>query len=208
MKMRIFLFLMLFPVIVNAQWNLLSFKAGVYTPYDLKTGAIYGIDYGTVLDNNISLMLSGDLYYKSIINENYLDNSERLGINIRTGQRLSEWIGWHLPITAKVRFEIPLEKSLLRPYAVAAIGYGVTHVSYTAFDSNNQDNEGNSFTYNGVVWQLGAGLLYRIGRNTDLLFEIIQNSAEFTEHEDFNRFTTLNSSGLIFRLGVSLEFLR
>ncbi|MGE5683077.1 MAG: outer membrane beta-barrel protein [Bacillota bacterium] len=209
MKVKIFLFMLLFPVLLQAQqWNMLSLKAGVYTPYDLKTGAIYGIDYGTVLNKNISLMISGDLYYKSIVNDNYLESSDRLGVNIRTGQRLNEWTGWHLPLTGKIRYEIPLENSLVCPYAVGALGYGVTHVSFMSYDNTGRDGEENSFTYNGIVWQLGLGVLYRVSRNTDLLFEVIQNSAEFTEHEDFNRFTTLNSSGVLFRLGVSLEFLR
>ncbi|MEI7811831.1 MAG: outer membrane beta-barrel protein [Ignavibacteria bacterium] len=209
MKLRIFLLIIAFPALVSAQWHSLALKAGVYTPYDLKTGAIYGIDYSTIFNDNLSLLVSCDLYYKSIANDAYLESSKRLGADIQTVQRLSEWVGWHLPVTVKLRFEIPLEQTFFRPFIVGGLGYGVTHISYQSFaDSLDNSSKSSSLTYNGLVWQFGGGILYRIGNNTDMIFEIIQNSAEFQHNEDNFRFTTLNSSGIIFRLGVSFEFKR
>ncbi|MGE5498250.1 MAG: outer membrane beta-barrel protein [Syntrophothermus sp.] len=206
MKTRILLLILIFPVLLSAQWKTFSFKAGVYTPFDLKTGAVYGIDYGAYLDKNIALLFSGDLYYKSILNDSFLESSDQLGVNIKTGQHLGEWTGWHLPLTGKIRFEFPMENKLFRPYVIAGVGYGFTRISYFALNENGIDGESNSMTFNGMVWQLGAGALYRISTNTDILFEIVHNNAEFRDNIDRFRFTSLNSSGIMFRLGLSFDF--
>lgn len=189
-----------------AQWKSFTFKAGYYTPYDLKSGFIYGIDYGTMVNENIAFLISGDLYYRDIRNDSFLGSTEKLGIKINEGQRLDEWIGWHLPITAKLRIEFPVNRSLVTPFAIGGIGYGVTRVSYQTFDSYSDDSYTSSLTYHGFVWQLGGGIMYPIGRHANLLFEVMHNSAVFEKEERSHYFTQLNSSGVIFRLGLNFSF--
>jgi hypothetical protein len=206
MKKALFIMILLIPLLVNAQWKDLTFKAGVYTPYDLKSGVIYGMDYGTKLNENIVLLFGADLYYKSIVNDAYLSNEEVLGVKIRTGQRLSEWVGWHLPLTAKLRVEFPLEKLPVKPYAIGGVGYGVTHISYESYNNLNDETETESITYNGFVWQIGGGILLKLGYHSNLLFEVIHNSAYFEKEERFNQFSALNSSGVLFRVGINFQF--
>ncbi|MGE5400002.1 MAG: outer membrane protein [Ignavibacteriales bacterium] len=208
MRFKILLILLALPVISFAQLRSLSFKLGVYTPYDLKTGIIYGADYGTIIDDHITFMIGADLYYKDITNESYLSSSEKLGVKIRSGQRMSEWVAWHFPLTGKIRVEFPMQKSPVYPYVVAGIGYGITHVSYSTYNNYSERPDENSLTYHGVVWQLGGGILYNIGPNTDLLLEVMHNSADFEKEEGFNQFSALNSSGVIMRVGVHFAFRR
>ncbi|MCX6152175.1 MAG: outer membrane beta-barrel protein [Ignavibacteriales bacterium] len=206
MKNKILTFLLLLPILSIAQWKSFSFKAGVYTPYDLKNGAIYGIDYGTILNENITFLISGDLYYRSIRNDSYLNNEEKLGVKIRTGQKLNEWVGWHLPITAKLRVEFPMDRAPVSPFVVGGIGYGLTRISYESYNSFSNESETISLTYNGFVWQVGGGILYRIGPNSSLMLEIIHNAAYFEKEEKYNQFTSLNSSGVIMRIGIDFAF--
>jgi opacity protein-like surface antigen len=206
MRKSIIILFFLLPILSLAQWKNFSFKAGVYTPFDLKTGAIYGIDYGTRLNENIVFLLGGDLYYKSIVNDAYLSNEEKLGVKIRTGQRLSEWVGWHLPLTAKIRVEFPMDRIPIKPYAVGGVGYGVTHISYDTYNNSTDESETESLTYNGFVWQIGGGILFRLGYHSNLLFEIIHNSAYFEKEERYNQFSALNSSGVLFRFGIDFSF--
>lgn len=193
-------------LITTAQWKSLTFKAGYYTPYDLKSGFMYGLDYGTQINENISFLLSGDLYYRNIRNDSFLGSSERLGVKINEGQRLDEWVGWHLPVTAKIRVEFPVNRSLITPFATGGVGYGITRVSYETFDSYSDDIYTSSLTYHGFVWQLGGGIMYHLGHNSNLLFEILHNSAIFEKEEKNHYFTRLNSSGLVFRLGINFSF--
>jgi hypothetical protein len=134
MKKEIFAFLILLPVLLFPQRNDFALKIGIYTPYDLKSGVIYGIDYGSKLNENI------------------------------------------------------------------------TFLSYETYNNISYKSETNSLTYNGFVWQAGGGILFRIGRRSNLIFEIMHNSALFEKEERFNTFTTLNSSGAIFRFGLDFNF--
>jgi opacity protein-like surface antigen len=205
MKKVIITLLFFLPILSFAQWKNISFKAGIYTPYDLKSGAIYGIDYGTRLNENIVFMLGGDLYYKSIVNDAYLTNEEKLGVKIKTGQRLNEWIGWHFPLTAKLKVEFPIERVLIKPYVVGGVGYGITHVSYETYNNLTEDSETESLTYNGFVWQVGGGIMLRLGHRANLLFEVMHNSAYFEKEERYNQFSVLNSSGVLFRVGIDFQ---
>jgi opacity protein-like surface antigen len=202
MKKKIISFLILIPVISFSQRNDFALKIGIYTPYDLKTGVIYGIDYGSKINENLTFLFGADLYYKNITNDYRLGSEEKLGVKIGTGQRLNEWVGWHLPLTLKLRIEIPLERTPINPYIVGGVGYGITHISYEIYNNNSYESETSSLNYNGFVWQAGGGVLFRIGRRANLLFEIMHNSAFFEKEERYNMFTTLNSSGAIFRFGI------
>lgn len=206
-KGRVLFLLLLFPCLIsNAQWKTFSLKAGYYTPYDLKSGVIYGLDYGTYINENIAFLISGDLYYRNIVNDSFLGSSDRLGVKVKEGQRLDEWVGWHLPITAKIRVEFPVNRSLITPFVIGGVGYGITRVSYETFDSYSEDIYTSSLTYHGVVWQLGGGIMYPMGRNANLLFEVAHNSAVFEKEEKNHYFTELNSSGVLFRLGLNFSF--
>lgn len=206
MRFKILFFLLFLPVLSFAQLKSLSLKVGVYTPYDLKTGVMYGMDYGIIVNEHVTFLLGTDLYYKDITNESYLTSTEKLGVKIRSGERMSEWTAWHLPITGKVRVEFPLEKSPIYPYVVAGIGYGVTHVSYGMYSNYSEKPDESTLTYYGGVWQLGGGILYNLNRNADLIFEIMQNSASFDKDEGYNYFSNLNSSGVAFRMGIHFVF--
>jgi len=208
MKKSLYIIVLSFflPVLLNAQWKSFTFKAGYYTPYDLKSGFMYGIDYGTLINENVAFLISGDLYYRNIRNDSYLGSSERLGIKVNEGQRLDEWVGWHLPITAKIRVEFPVNRSLITPFAIGGVGYGITRVSYETFDAASDDLSTSSLTYHGVVWQLGGGIMYHLGHNSNLLFEVMHNSANFEKEEKNHYFTRLNSSGVMFRLGINFSF--
>ena len=206
MKKIITILILLLPMLSFPQMNDFAFKIGVYTPYDLNTGVIYGIDYGSKLNENITFLFGGDLYYKSIRNDSYLGSEEKLGVKIGTGQKLNEWVGWHLPLTLKLRVEFPMDRVPVKPYVVGGVGYGVTHISYEIYNNISYKSETSSLTYNGFVWQVGGGILFRIGRRANLLFEIMHNSAFFEKEERYNMFSTLNSSGAIFRFGIDFNF--
>lgn len=207
MKRVITIIIILLPVMIaNAQWKSFTFKAGYYTPYDLKSGFIYGLDYGFFANETVAFLISGDLYYREIRNDSYLGSSERLGIKIREGQRLDEWVGWHFPVTAKLRVEFPVNRSLVSPFAIGGVGYGLTRVSYETYDSYAEESDAASLTYHGMVWQIGGGIMYYFSRNSSLLFEIMHNSAVFEKEEKDHYFTEMNSSGVIFRLGINFSF--
>lgn len=204
MKKLMFILVMVLPVMLSAQWKDFSFKIGYYTPYDLKSGAVYGLDYGVILDRNVTLLFGADLYYKNITNDAYLGSYDKLGVKIRQGQILNEWTGVHVPFTGKIRFEFPVERTNVHPYIIAGLGYGFTHVSLDTYDAYSDEPEHASITYHGFVWQLGGGVMFQISRFTNLLLEINHNYAQFEKYENHNIFTTLNSSGFMFRVGIDV----
>lgn len=202
---KLLLFVLLFASFpLFAQSNSLALKAGYFAPADLKSGAIFGLDYGYIIDESVTILLGCDFFYRSIRDDADLGDAEQLGVKIGKGEHLSRWTGWHLPLTAKVKVEFPTNEERLRPYAAAGVGYGFTHVSFDKFNNLNSPSSA-SLTYDGFVWQVGGGVLYSIGSRSQLLFEAMYDGASFEKDEDNNKFTTLNSSGLIIRGGVNFQ---
>lgn len=216
MRKYLIWFLILYSVPALAQPHSWTFKVGGYFPKDLKTGMMYSIDYGQIIDEHVTILFGGDFYYRSIRNDASLGNSENLGVKIGEFEHLSEWTGWHLPLTIKAKISFPADNLRIVPYGVAGIGYGVTHVSYDLYreipdpplvnsHSNNVEvMPSSSLTYSGFVWQAGGGVMYRLGRSSDLTAEVMYNGAMFEKDEENNRYTTLNSSGITVRAGLVL----
>jgi len=201
MKRLILVFFLGMTIHLFAQANSLSLKAGYYFPADLKPGGVYGIDYGLRIDESVRLLVSGDFYYKSIRDDVNYGEAEELGVQIEQGEHLSQWVGWHLPLTLKAQIEIPSGHGRIRPFASAGLGYGLTHVSYEKYSSNSSA----AMTYGGFVWQLGGGVLIGLGSRSDFQIELLYNGASFEKNVSASKFTTLNSSGLILRGGLSLD---
>jgi opacity protein-like surface antigen len=171
-------------------------------PSELKSGVVWGADYGYVIDENVSLLIGGDLYYRNIRNITKTGEIEDMGIKQEEFQELSEWTGYHIPITGKFKIKFPMQGYRFKPYGIGGVGFGLTHVSFEGTDISNE-NQKDSLTYTGFVWQLGGGILYRIGSKSNLIIEIIYNRANF-EKENENYFTTLDSSGLMLRAGINV----
>lgn len=203
MKKFLIVFLMLFSILSMAQKNRATFTIGYYIPFNLKSGIMWNLEYGYIIDDRFSVSIGGDLYYRTVTNISDLGESEDLGVTIGVGQVMSEWSGWHLPLTAKARAEFG---NKIKPFATAGIGYGITHVSSSIYDNNTHTTNSESLTYYGFVWQVGTGALIAIGPRSNVVLCLLYNDAVFDKSEENNIFTVLNSSGIVFRAGVDFAF--
>ncbi len=205
MKKIVILFILFFVSItfLFGLSNNFTFKVGYFAPSELKSGVVWGADYGYVIDENVTFLLSGDLYYRSIRNISKTGEIESYGVNQEKFVELSEWTGLHVPVTAKFKINFPLKSYKFKPYAIGGMGFGLTNVSFEGQNVDTSNNQEESLTYTGFVWQVGGGVMYRIGSRSNLLLEVIYNRAEFEkDNEDY--FTTLDSSGLMLRAGISV----
>lgn len=199
-----------FVAVTLATSNSFSFKVGYYMPNDLPyNGIIWGADYGYQVDENVEILASGDLYVRSVEDITDRGDVEKVGVNINQYTKLSEWSAWHLPLTFKVRISFPMDDNdAIKPFAVAGIGYGITHVSFTASADADGDPlatpHEESITYSGFVWQVGGGVKMRVGSRSNLIGEFIYNGASFDKKEDELNFSNLDSSGIIIRAGINV----
>ena len=193
-------FVSIFSLSVFATSKDFSFKVGYYAPSNLKSGIVWGVDYGYAVDEAVSIGIGADLYYRTVKDIKDIGEAKDLGVTITASETMSEWKAWHLPILAKVRFNIPMSDGYeaLRPFLTGGLGYGITHVSYTI-------SKEESTTYTGFVWQIGGGAMYRLGGRSNFLVEIIYNGASFDKDESETKFTTLDSSGVMFRVGINVQ---
>ncbi|HMA68673.1 MAG TPA: outer membrane beta-barrel protein [Candidatus Mcinerneyibacterium sp.] len=196
------LIFIIFSISIFSLSNNFAFKVGYYFPSELKSGVIWGIDYGYAIDENVSVVLTGDLYYKKIRDITKKGEIEQVGVKQEIFQKLNEWKGLHIPLTVKFKVKFPVGSYKIKPYGALGIGYGMTHVSFEGTDigDNNIDD---SITYTGFVWQASGGILYRLGSRSNLVAELMYNGAKF-EKDNENYFTTLNSSGLVIRTGIDI----
>lgn len=199
MKKLLLLFIIALSFNSIAQTKCFGLKAGYYFPANLKSGVIFGLDYGYRIDESVSIMLGTDFYFKSINQDVTVGEAEELGVKITQGELLSQWFGWHLPVTLKAKIEIPLQDEGIKPFGFAGFGYGATYISYEKFN----EHQSASLTYSGFVWQLGGGAGFALGSKSNLIVEALYNGASFDKNISANRFTTLNSSGFVLRAGIN-----
>jgi hypothetical protein len=199
MKKFLLLFFIAFSLNIYAQTKCVGLKAGYNFPVNLKSGVVFGLDYGYRVDESVSILLGTDFYFKSINEDVSYGDAEQLGVKISQAEHLRQWLGWHLPVTLKARIEIPLHEEAIKPFGSAGFGYGVTHISFEKFD----EHQSASLTYNGFVWQLGGGIMFALGSRSQLMIEALYNGASFDKDLSESRYTTLNSSGVVLRAGIN-----
>ena len=172
----------------------IDFKLGVFNPEKVESGLLLGARFGSQIDNRMNIGLSFDYYHKS---DYETEGGKQINAKFSTNM---------LPIMLDIEAKFPMQyRSAIIPIVHLSFGYEMVWNKADYKEPQDGDDEGTKI-YHGFGWMLGSGILYKIGYNSDLIFEIFYNNSkpkrdagQWVLPEEFN------VSGIGARIGVRIK---
>jgi len=187
-----------------AQLHFSAIKLGYLNPKDTKAGFIIGTEISDQIDESVSLGLAVNLFRKTFTAETEVaEFNFESGVRETTIQRELEFSTTFLPIMGQATVHIPSSGNL-GWYVGGGLGY--------EFLWNNEKNFNPPQTsdrrfYKGFAWLLDAGLRYRVGSRSSLLFEAFYHNSSVKRNKTNSPaglpvWSEVDLSGLGFRFGL------
>jgi len=206
MKKYLFIFFitcLFFDFPLFAQSTILGLNGGVLFPENTESGAIIGVSWGRMLDQNISWEVEADYFWRTYTKEMTVEvnggttQSSTIVTEIENSTRM-------LPVFFKVAF-----LTQLLPKLDLKIGGGLGYVFLWNDDMNYKLDVENSEYYSGFAWQLSAGVSFPVSRAADLYGEAAYlfstpSTNEGTTAEGLPKRTEVDISGIWLRAGLRL----
>ncbi len=212
MKKITLTFVLLFSVNAFSQWNSASIKLGVFNPQAVDGGFIIGYEGNHFFDNRLSLGWSVDWFHKNYVDSKLVgDFNQYYGGVDGTINELRAKTNIHdFPFMLNMTANFPVAR-FTKFYLTGGIGAEVLLINYRNFQNPDQDEIKGAFDFN---WQIGMGILYEIGRRSDVFGELAyHNSApswtyEVTDNFGYTRTfeRSFDMSGIMFRVGFRFYY--
>jgi hypothetical protein len=183
----------------------LTFRVNYVNPENAKPGVAIGGSFGSSFNDIVTLGLGTDVYYRNYTRDTLVAETVVNGVTVSTVQRELQYSTLIFPLMAELNLKIPIAFKLSF-FGDGSIGFEFmrTHVQ------NYQDSVSEKKWYAGLAWVLGAGIMYEIGRDTDIYLEGFYKNSKVRRDLDgaseyLPIFEEVNLSGIGFRLGIALS---
>lgn len=186
-----------------AQLHFSAIKLGYMNPKDTKSGFIIGTEISDQIDESVSLGLAVNLFRKNFTAQSAVAERDfQGGTHETTIQRELEFTTTFLPIMAQASVNIPSSGNL-GWYVGGGLGYEFLWNNENNFVDKTSDRR----FYKGFAWLLDAGLRYRVGSRSSLLFEVFYHNASVKRNKTSSPaglpvWSEVNLAGLGFRFGL------
>ena len=139
MKKIICIFLILFPVLIQAQTRIGSIKLGMYDPSATGSGFIIGYEGGWYIDNNFSLGWSVDWFHKNYVDEKLVSEfNDFYGLNSTLNELRAKTNVHAIPLMGNVTISWPVTPRTMI-YATGGAGLEVLLIYYKNYNNPNND---------------------------------------------------------------------
>jgi len=182
-----------------------TIRLGYYNPKDTKSGLLIGVNLSTAVDENVDFGLSVDFFHRSYKQEREVaDTVSAGGVIEHTIVRELEFTTTAVPIMASLTLKLNSQLPFTYFFG-GGLGYELLFNKENNYETQISDTR----FYHGFCWELQGGVMYRLGRRSWLIAEVLYHDA----HVKRNRKKTeaglpiwdeVNLSGLGFRFGVRM----
>jgi len=211
-KMLMFLILSASFTILSAQHNWSAFKLGFFDPQATDAGFILGYQGGKYVDEFVDIGWSIDWFNKNYVDKALADQFSQFSPQI-SGEvnELRAKTNLHdIPVMFNITAYFDAGRKL-EAFASAAVGAEVLLVFYRNYQNPEDDELKGAFDFS---WRLSGGLVYELGRRSELLLELGYHSSapswEFEVTDDLGRKRVFerkyDMSGIMMRAGVKIYY--
>jgi len=189
-----------------AQAPYTEFKVGKFNPKAVKSGYLFGVHLGRMIDESLSWGLEINYFQR-----NYRKDVEiateftRGGTKPETKMRLLEFTTHIVPLLLKLNYEHPIAYGA--PFYVRASAGGGWEMVWNSENNYEEGIKDNRF-YSGFGWQVSAGLGIAISSSGNLFFDVFYNNSRVKRNQNVVKnlpvWEELDISGLGVKLGVSI----
>lgn len=209
---KVLMFLIICTALTSAQHNWSSFKIGLFSPQATDGGLILGYQGGKYVDEYIDIGWSVDWF-----NKNYTDktlanqfNEFNPGISGEVNELRAKTNLHDIPVMFNVTGYFDAGKKLAA-FASVGVGAEILLVFYRDYQNPDEDELKGAFDFS---WRLSGGIIYELGRRSELLLEIgyhaSEPSWEFEVEDDLGRKRVFerkyDMSGMMMRAGVKIYY--
>lgn len=184
--------------------KVLELYGGVLNPKDAPTGALFGFTYGFAVDERVDFYVGAGLYRKTYEETSYRDTSYYNHITETERIKDLEYVTTLLPLNIGTKIRFPLQRNL--NWTLKG-GLSYQFLWNRETDYNFAEPKEEKRNYNGLGWQVGAGIEYLIGSRSSVLLEGLYNSCRVTKdvNESGTIWREVNLSGFGLRAGLRVE---
>jgi hypothetical protein len=213
MKKELAFLLVCMSVNLFAQRNTAAVRLGTFAPAASDAGFIIGFEGGRSVDEVFSYGWSIDWYHKNYVDKQLVnDFNQYYGVaggainQLRAETNLND-----LPVMATMNIKFPVAP-FTKIYFTGGVGAEVLIINYNNFENPDEDDLHAAFDFN---WRISTGIIYEVGRFTDILFELTYHyshpsweyeveDSRYNYKRTFER--SFDMSGVMARFGVKFYY--
>jgi hypothetical protein len=191
----------------SAQYRATTIKLGYYSPGVCDGGFIVGAQWLSEIDENLDMGVSLDWFNKNFTDQNlvselYSYNRDAFGTTneLRAKTNLNSF-----PLLYTINLKFPLQRGV-DFYATGGLGLDFLVINYRDYDDPTNDNLKAAV---GFAWRIGAGVIYRLGRRSDVIGEISYHNSDPSWQYTVNNHVferSYDMSGLMIRAGIKFYY--
>ncbi len=194
-------------LMAQAGRSAIDVHAGYLDPRDTEAGMLVGAALTSSFDEAVDVGFGFDFFQKAYTKEEQVASALNGDTQSTTYSTLVDYKRTIVPLYLSLKIKIPTIRSRSFGYFARA---SLSYQFLFSDEKNYEANKSESRKYQGLGWQAGGGIFYRVGSRSTLLAEALYNSCsvgrDVTKQSDQLPLTErVNLSGLGFRLGVELD---
>ncbi len=156
----------------------LGVRVGYLNPKDAKSGFAIGASLGTAVDEAVSIGVAADLFRRHYVRTSAVATKDyESGLSETTVEKQVDYNTTILPVLAELLVKMRANR-MLAYLLRGGLGYELL------WNKEQNFEEGVSETrfYSGFTWQVGGGIMLRLGRRSDITGEVFYSSAEVSRN--------------------------
>ncbi len=210
---KLFVLIILLPLMLNAQDRIGAVKAGLYSPTATEAGFIIGYEGSWEVDDNFMFGFSADWFNKKYVDKRLVNEFNSFFGPIES--ELNELRAKTNLHSIPLMFTINASRKVAhrtRAFFTAAAGVNTLLIFYRNYEHPEDDEFQGAFDF---AWRLGGGVLYELGDHSDVFAELTYHGSKPSweyEVEDRNTGRTrifersFDMDGVMFRCGFKFYF--
>ena len=169
------LLVLVFPIALSAQSKFSSVKLGMFSPGATESGFVIGYEGGWYVDDNFLVGYSADWFNKNYVDQQFVSQiNDIYGPNSSLNELRAKTNLHSLPVMGTITGNWSIAPRA-RAYVTGAAGLEVLLVFYRDYANPNDDKFQGAYDF---CWRLGFGMMYELGRRSDLIAEISYHSSK------------------------------
>lgn len=180
-------------------------KLGYYSPGVTDGGFIVGAQWMREIDENLDMGVSLDWFNKNFTDQSLVQAYNQYDPFGTTNELRAKTNLNSFPLMYTMNINFPLERGI-NLYATGSLGLDLLIVNYRNYENPSNDEIKGAV---GFSWQIGAGVLYRLGRRSDLMAEISYHNSEPSWQNTVNNHVferSYDMSGVLLRAGIKFYY--
>jgi hypothetical protein len=172
----LFLFLFGFATVAFGQFHSGAIKFGVQIPQVTDAGFVLGYQWERNIDQNFSIGWEVDWFHKTYTDENFVSELNDFNGNLgTTNELLAKTTLYDFPAQFTMEANFPIPESRLRVFGSVGLGLDFLFISYKDYSNPDQGDTKGAVDFS---WRLGAGVIYPMGANSELIGELNYHSSQ------------------------------